>query len=546
MKTNKISFVKYAEPAAKWIEKHLRIRISARGLVMLTGFFLYCAVICFFCSCASPFMRRYMADDGEVFYYMGRAMRDGLTLYRDAFDHKGIYIFFINYLGACLDAILPGFGLYLIEVLFRTLECVVMYHTFRSLRMNTKLSVALALGFEALLLNYFTYIGGNFTETYAVTFQLISAALIIRYYFVDRTDDHPELYMLIHGICSGVCLMLRANMVAMWIPFGAVLFITLLMKKRWHSFFRNAAALLCGVAITLVPAVVYCLIRGCFEDMMFGSFGFNFLYSSSLRTAFKYLGQIITYNAAVVLWLALAGVIVAVLSKRVPLAVKIIMPCSFALSYVLLFMSGRVLGFGHYFHYFIPFCIPLFVAIGWLAQEKLPRLTKRLCDALDRPAIFAGCIALCILATVCINMKTPIKLFADSQSRELAQQVSAVADVLEGEEDEYLLCVGHCNSFYNATDMYAPTPYFHRPSISYSVFPDAIDAQANAIFSGAQRYVLLPKWSYMKESHASGAPYVWGVEELDIAAMQCLQTDYDVIYTCETPNLTLTLYEWKY
>ena len=95
-----------------------------RYLLLLAGL-LYTIGIMLFCAGSSPLIDN-MKTDSSVFFTIGRSMVSGKIPYLDLFDHKGWYIYFFNYLAACLDSE-TTFGLFIIECLFMTVNTILFY-----------------------------------------------------------------------------------------------------------------------------------------------------------------------------------------------------------------------------------------------------------------------------------------------------------------------------------------------------------------------------------------------------------------------------------
>ena len=74
---------------------------------------LYTICIMLFSAGSSPVVNS-MGTDSSVFFTIGRSMLSGKVPYRDLFDHKGWYVYFFNYLGACLSS-KTTIGLFIIE-----------------------------------------------------------------------------------------------------------------------------------------------------------------------------------------------------------------------------------------------------------------------------------------------------------------------------------------------------------------------------------------------------------------------------------------------
>ena len=70
--------------------------------------FIICFAISFLFAITlalSPFNNLSPGTDSSVFLYIGREMLHGSVPYRDLFDHKGVVLYFIEYLGYLI-----GFG----------------------------------------------------------------------------------------------------------------------------------------------------------------------------------------------------------------------------------------------------------------------------------------------------------------------------------------------------------------------------------------------------------------------------------------------------
>lgn len=59
-------------------------------------------------------------------FTIGRSMLSGKVPYRDLFDHKGWYVYFFNYLGACLSS-KTTIGLFIIECAFMIINVILLF-----------------------------------------------------------------------------------------------------------------------------------------------------------------------------------------------------------------------------------------------------------------------------------------------------------------------------------------------------------------------------------------------------------------------------------
>lgn len=238
-----------------FLKRTLIFRRSSRYLLGA----LYTICIMLFSAGSSPVVNS-MGTDSSVFFTIGRSMLSGKVPYRDLFDHKGWYVYFFNYLGACLSS-KTTIGLFIIECAFMIINVILLFKITDLISGNrvSEICKSLSVGLMLLLiLNFFTYQGGNFVETYGLTFQFLSVFLIIKYY-KRKVIDHPPLFMFFHGICAGIALSLRLNMAAMWGGIAIVLLLRLIFYKKYKSILLNAVSGSLGVCTGILPVIIYCL-----------------------------------------------------------------------------------------------------------------------------------------------------------------------------------------------------------------------------------------------------------------------------------------------
>ena len=165
-------------------------RIAA--LVLL----LYSVATRFFSSIHSiRFDKNVMHGDGACFYMIGKAIMQGKVLYKDVFDHKTPYIYFINGLASLLEY--NHIGLFLVEVL---ILFVTLYFIFKILILffenekfkNSKsltekqLYVISLIGtfIMGIILSDFAITEGYYrTEAFAVALIMPTIYMMAKYYY---------------------------------------------------------------------------------------------------------------------------------------------------------------------------------------------------------------------------------------------------------------------------------------------------------------------------------------------------------------------------
>lgn len=116
------SEVSHEKLLCNWFHFPKRTLIFRRSSRYLLGA-LYTICIMLFSAGSSPVVNS-MGTDSSVFFTIGRSMLSGKASYR-IFDHKGWYVYFFNYLGACLSS-KTTIGLFIIECAFMIIN-VILY-----------------------------------------------------------------------------------------------------------------------------------------------------------------------------------------------------------------------------------------------------------------------------------------------------------------------------------------------------------------------------------------------------------------------------------
>jgi len=123
-----------------------------------------------------------LETDGTVFNCIGWLMKQGYVPYRDIFDHKGLFLYFLQYIGALIGKYK---GIYVIEVLFITASVFLTYKILRKFT-NKKLAIFSIL----IIFARYTVCGyGNCCEEFSILFQIIAL-----YFFLDFFEK-PSKYI---------------------------------------------------------------------------------------------------------------------------------------------------------------------------------------------------------------------------------------------------------------------------------------------------------------------------------------------------------------
>lgn len=219
-----------------------------------------------------PWIDGEATTDSSVFKTMAMMMEKGYMPYKDSFDHKGPYIYILNWLG---NRISSYRGVWVIEFITIFLSMVALYKTAR-LCCNKVFSCITVFVSLSLLFGYFQ--GGNLAEEYAVPLIAISQFIFLDYLINDRVS---KFRLMLCGFCFGAICLLRINMGSVWVAFGATIFILCFVRKQYSRLKEFTIFFLLGVCLIAIPIFVWLGANGALADFWENYIVFNREYISA-------------------------------------------------------------------------------------------------------------------------------------------------------------------------------------------------------------------------------------------------------------------------
>ncbi len=227
------------------------------------------------CSKSSPLYPLNNWDDANCFYTVGRATLNGQVMYRDIFEQKGPWLYFI-YMLASLISGSSFFGAYIIEVLsffaFLVLcaRIILLFCDRKAVLLMPLLAttVCTAPAFEQ---------GGSAEE---LCLPMIAYGFYVGLKSIVNEKPVTKREWLLVGITSGAVLWIKFSLLGFYLGCGAFL-VFYYIKKKWHrELITFLLMLLLGEAIISLPVFAYFLINGAMRDLFDVYFYCNiFVYS---------------------------------------------------------------------------------------------------------------------------------------------------------------------------------------------------------------------------------------------------------------------------
>ena len=316
----------------------------------------------------SPFMKGFWGQDSAFFILVGQGMTKGLLPYRDFFDMKGPYLFFIQFIGQkiCYGRI----GAYIVQTI--NMSCCLFIISKISDLVSSKriwLHRFICYIFSFLILAV-TVQDGNLTEEYSLPAILICLYFSLKYFknAEEKKDyKHPLYVSVIYGAAVGFLSFIRITNAA---TIGAVLvtvYLFMLAKKQIKNALLNLCTLMAGFLASCAIPCIYFLSKHLLREMLYQVFVFGFAYSAEVSFKAKLI-NVFTEFKFFTLFLILPVVICFIFREK--WYIKLL---SILSAFMLLFAVTLGNAYLHYFTLIVPH-----IVLGLAAAFRNIRGRRRL------------------------------------------------------------------------------------------------------------------------------------------------------------------------
>ena len=250
----------------------------------------------------SPFYKDWYGCDASFFTLVGRGIIEGKVPYRDFFDLKGPYFFFVEAIGQLLAH--DRMGAFLIQIPFAFASLVLIYEI--CLLFITK-KKAIFVMIVYLWGNITTLWGGNTLEEFALPLSLACLYIVLRAVVRDRRsfDELSFWTLFILGLALGVDILSKISVGAPVLGIIAGILFTELSQKNIKRFLLDLLYILLGIAIAALPVIIYFGANSALSDMLFCVFklgfsrGTNYYESFSVTWELKLSGCVFAFVFAI-------------------------------------------------------------------------------------------------------------------------------------------------------------------------------------------------------------------------------------------------------
>jgi len=451
---------------------------------------LYCLAIAFivllYRSTSSPIYPMNLWVDSNAALTIGRGMINGTVVYRDLFDHRGPYFYFIHAIAALMSD--HSFtGVFILEVIFST---IFLYFSYKTLLIYLPEKAAIfGLPLLSLLIYHSkAFAVGDSPEEFILPFITLSFYyLLLLIHGYERWLGNKFISIL-NGFAFGAVFWIKFNATGFWIGWILIILFFLISERCYSEILTFARNFLAGFILSCLPVILYFSLTSAWSYLIESYFIVNIFYyptSNSLLTPIKtyieniYLSLIQDFSFA----LTLAGIILfGFVGKNKRHRLERLTPfvCFMFLSLGVYF--GRVAPV-YYRFVFLAFIILAFVMISQALAKKF------LLDKLNlRDVIMFSLLLLILISTVSFTISGRIG-FSRMKRADLAQY--KIGKIIKEKEDASLLNYFFIDGgFYLGAETIPNVRFFQKANLSYIKFPQMQDEQKRYIEDGVIDFIV--------------------------------------------------------
>jgi len=219
------------------------------------------------CSYTSPVYYFDYSPDNNAFFTVGKAMMNGIVPYKDIFEQKGPYVYFLHGL-AYLVAHRSFTLIFVVEILVLVASMVWTFYLAKRLNLSELASFVLAMLSPALFLYHPYYDYGDTVEFFVVPLLLSLIYLIV---LIDQQGIAVNpWWFFTQGLFVGVVFLSKYTLLGAWIAFYLVLGGYLVAKRAWRQLGKMVAYSAVGFLGAVIPWLIYFLVTkslGAFIDV---------------------------------------------------------------------------------------------------------------------------------------------------------------------------------------------------------------------------------------------------------------------------------------
>ncbi len=335
-----------------------------------------------------------MTTDSGVFAYCGNQILAGRLLYRDCLDNKPPAIYYLNAAAIMLGGATP-WAVWIFHAIWIAITFILFFFIQARIWSGFPAFCASILFCLTVLFPSY-YIGGNFTETYALLPIILCIGCLFQYLLKAKWG-----YLAGIGLTAASAILLKPTYLGIAVTSIFTVIFLDMMRKNYKALLNHLLVIVTTFCVPLILVAAYWLFNNSLYDLIFAVFWHNQDYiqeSLSIRSLGSTVKMYLVYqplaSLTILAGFTLAGYLYEIFFRLVSPKTRQFEPalyvprkmgevnaqtwlvaavgCSIIIDFIMIAISGK--NFGHYFVIALPglttVCAFLFHKLERLSDEK--------------------------------------------------------------------------------------------------------------------------------------------------------------------------------
>lgn len=204
--------------------------------------------------------------DANAFMTVGKGVLKGVVPYRDLFEQKGPYLYFI-YAFSALISRKTFIGVYFLELIAMFINLVFIRKIIKLFYKDEKYTFLGMIIYCFSSFFVFTFGHGGSAEEFSLPLMFISLYHYIRYLKDKNSNSIGKLALLINGIIAGLVFWIKYSLLGFWFIFATTMCLMPLFKKNLKKALLNALIFVGGMLLASFPCFLYFAINKAIGDL---------------------------------------------------------------------------------------------------------------------------------------------------------------------------------------------------------------------------------------------------------------------------------------
>lgn len=461
-------------------------------------------------------------NDANSYFTMGKGMMNGQVIYRDLYDQKGPYLYFLYGL-AYLFSHDTFAGVFILEL---TAVGLFLYWAYRILCLYLKEQTALLWipAVAAVMLASKSFYWGGAAEEFMLPLFGYSLYVSLKYFKEDFAEKPTVRMLFMNGALAGVIMLVKYTMLGFYFAWMAMMALAFLLKKDLKGCLKGCLWFLSGMGLAALPWLIYLGINGAlaafYECYIYNNI---FLYSNltdSDNGVFQRIYDLVKLLYWLILdnsWyfaLIILGVGYLLFDRRSKWVSKLNILMLFGFLFLGIFVGGSVLPY-----YSIPlmtFTVLGMIPIGLAVQKASAVIFKKkvLTDTKKDLLVTVGLVIM-LAAGSLFAYQTSMNVYFMEQEQK-TYFLFRFKEIMNEEENPTLLNVGCLDAgLYTVADVMPVCRFFQTNGIGFETM---FTEQERYIREGLTDFVLvrndwIPEKIETYYERVAEEPYAWDGKE---------------------------------